>query len=229
MSVQLVQYAIFLSQDISFKKGENFGMSDQKMIIANEECDFIVKNYDAIQSLKEGEKRAEQKVPLWMKRKLKQILDLKLDGKWQVEESDDKSGHYDQLSNETYYKDKDEVGYYFYIGNFTLEEFAIDDEDDGCQVYLCCNFSKKKKQEWKDWNNAVTAKIKNSTSAITKLGYKVFPDNDEDEDLVAKGLLNDLNIKVLAEDPEESIKKTADSVIKFINDMLKYLVALPEE
>ena len=203
-------------------------MSEQKMIIANKECDFIVKNYEAIQSLKDCEKRAEQKVPLWMRRKLKQILDLKLDGKWQVEECDNKSVCYDQLSNETYYKDKDEEGYYFYIGDFTLEEFTAEIEGEGCEVYLCCDFSKKRKQEWKDWNNAVTAKIKNSKSAIAKLGYKVFPDN-EDGNLVSKGLLNDLNIKALAENPGKSIEKTADSVIQVISDMSKYLVALPEE
>jgi len=202
-------------------------MSEQKMIIANKECDFIVKNYEAIQTLKECEKRAEQKVPLWMRRKLKQILDLKLDGEWQVDERDDNRVYFDQLSNETYYKDKDGVGYYFYIGDFTLEELTTEIEGEGCKVYLCCDFSKKRKREWKDWNNAVRAKIKNSTSAITKLGYKVFP--NEDEDLVSKGLLNDLNINELAEDPETSIEKTAGSVIKFKNDMLKYLVALPEE
>lgn len=203
-------------------------MSEQKMIIANEESDFIVKNYEAIQALKECEKRAEQKVPLWMRGELKKILDSKLDEKWQIVEDENKGVHYDMLFNETYYTDKNETGFYFYIGNFTLEEFAAGIEGDGCQVYLCCDFSKKKKQEWKDWNNAVTAKIKNSKSTITKLGYKVFSDN-EDGDLVSKGLLNNLNIKALAEDPEDSINKTADSVIKFVNDMSKYLVALPEE
>lgn len=203
-------------------------MSEQKMIIANKECDFIVKNYEAVQALKQCEKRAEEKVPLWMRGELKKILDSKLDGKWRIDENEDKGVHCDMLFNETYYTDKNEEGYYFYIGNFTLEEFTAEIEGEGCQVYLCCDFSKKRKQEWKNWNNAVTAKIKNSKSAIAKLGYKVFSDN-EDGDLVSKGLLNDLNIKALAEDPEKLIEKTADSVIKFINDMLKYLVALPEK
>jgi hypothetical protein len=204
-------------------------MSEQKMIIVKEECDFIVKNYEAIQALKECEKRAEKMVPPWVRGKLKRILNSKLDDKWRVEKDEDKDGYYDYLFNGTYYKDEDDVGCYFCIGNFTLEEFAVDDEDDGCWVYLGCDFSKKRKQEWKDWNKAVKAKLKNSKSAIAKLGYKAFPDDEDKSVLVAKWLLNDLNIKVLAKDPEKSIKKTADIVIRFVNDMLKYLVALPEE
>ena len=203
-------------------------MSEQKMIIVNEECDFIVKSYEAIQALKKCEERAKERVPRWVRRKLKQILHSRLDGKWQVDEKEAKGVHYDQLSNETYYKDKDEVGYFFYIGNFTLEEFAMEDENDSCLVYLCCDFSRKKKQEWKDWNDAVRAKIKKNKSKLAKSGYILYPD-DQDEDLVARELLNDLNIKALAEDPEKSIEKTADNVIEFVNDMSKYLVALPEE
>ena len=204
-------------------------MLEQKMIIVNEECDFIVENYEAIQALKKCEERAGNKVPRWVRRKLKQILDSKLDGKWQVDEKEDKGVHYDQLSNETYYKDKDEVGYFFYIGNFTLEEFATDDEDDGCWVCLYCDFSTKRKQEWKDWNEKVKATIEENKSEISHLGYKVSPDDEDRSALVAMWLLNDLNIKALAEDPEKSIEKTADSVIGFVNNMSKYLVALPEE
>ena len=203
-------------------------MSKQKMIIKNPVCDFVVENYEAIQALKKCEETAKKMVPGWLRRKLKQILDSKLDGKWQVDEEEDKGVHYNQLSNETYYKGKDEVGYFFYIGNFTLEELAIEDENESCLVYLCCDFSRKKKQEWKDWNDAVRAKIKKNKSKLAKSGYILYLD-DEDENLVAKELLNDLNIKALAEDPEKSIEKTADSVIKFINDMSEYLVALPEE
>lgn len=204
-------------------------MSEQKMIIANEECDFIVKNYEAIQALKECEKRAEEKAPRWVRREIKQILDSKLDNKWPIDEEEDNDGYYDNLFNETYYKYEDDVGCYFHIGNLTLEEFAAESEDDGCWVCLNCDFSKKRKQEWKDWNNAVTVKINNNKSEIGQLGYKVFPDDEDKSYLVAKWLLKDLNIKALAEDPEKSIKKTADSVIKFVNDMLQYLVALPEE
>ena len=95
---------------------------------------------------------------------------------------------------------------------------------------LYCDFSKKKKQEWKDWNHAVTAKINNNKSEIVQSGYNVlFPDDENKNRLVAKWLLNDLNIKALAEDSEKSIKKTADSVIQFVKDMSKYLIALPEE
>jgi hypothetical protein len=204
-------------------------MSEQKMIIVNAECDFIVKNYEAIQALKACEKRAEEKVSRWVRTQLKQILDSKLDEKWRIEEDEDKGEYYDYLFNETYYKDEDDVGCYFCIGSLTAGEFIADDEDDGCWVYLGCDFSKKRKQEWKDWNKAVKAKLKNSKSAIAKLGYKAFPDDEDKSVLVAKWLLNDLNIKVLAKDPEKSIKKTADIVIRFVNDMLKYLVALPEE
>jgi len=204
-------------------------MSEQKMIIVNEECDFIVKNYEAIQALKECEKRTENKVPQWVGKKLKQILHSKLDGKWQIDEEEDKDGYYDDLVNETYYKKEDEVGYYFHIGNLTLEEFAADDEDDGCWVCLYCDFSAKRKQEWKDWNKKVKATIKENKSKISHLGYKLSPDDEDRSALVAMWLLNDLNIKALAEDPEKSIEKTADTVIKFVNDMSEYLVALPEE
>lgn len=206
-------------------------MSEQKMIIVNEECDFIVKSYEAIQALKECEKRAENKVPRWVRKKLKQILHSKLDGKWQIDEEEDKDGYYDYLVNVTYYKeeDEDEVGCYFSIENLTLEEFAADDEDDGCWVCLYCTFSKKRKQVWKDWNEKVKATIKENESEIIHLGYKVSPHDEDKSALVAMWLLNDLNIKALAEDPEKSIEKTADSVIGFVNNMSKYLVALPEE
>lgn len=205
-------------------------MSEQKMIIVNEECDFIVKNYEAIQALKMCEKRAKERVPRWVRKKLKQILDSKLDGKWQIHEKENKNEYYDHLVNVTYYKEKDEVGYYFDIESLTLEEFAADNEDDGCWVCLYCTFSGKKKQVWKDWNEKVKATIKKNKSEIIHLGYEVLYPSDEDESaLVAMRLLNDLNIKALAEDPEKSIKKTADSVIGFVNNMSKYLVALPEE
>jgi len=207
-------------------------MSEQKMIIVNEECDFIVKNYEAVQALKKCEERAKEKVPRWVRKKLKQILHSKLDGKWQIEEEEDKDGYYDSLVNPTYCKevDKDKkVGYYFQIGNLTLEEFAANHEDDGCWVCLYCDFSAKRKQEWKDWNKKVKATIKENKSEIIHLGYKVFPDDEDKSNLVAMWLLNDLNIKALAEDPEKSIKKTADSVIKFVNNMSKYLVELPKE
>jgi hypothetical protein len=94
-----------------------------------------------------------------------------------------------------------------------------------------CNFSTKRKQEWKDWNKIVkaTITIKENKSEIIHLGYKVFPDDEDKSNLVAMWLLNDLNIKALAEDPEKSIKKTADSVIKFVNNMSVYLVELPKE
>lgn len=197
-------------------------MSEQKMIIGNEECDFIVKNYEAIQALKECEKRAEKRVPLWLRGELKKILDSKLDGTWRIDEGGD-------LVNETYYSDENETGCYFGIANLTLEELAAEVEDEGCWVYLYCNFSNKKKPVWKDWNEAVTAKIKENKAEIAKLGYKVSPEDKNKQTLVAKYLLTDLNIKTLAEDPEESIKKTADSVKEFVNNMLKYLVALPQE
>ena len=200
-------------------------MSEQKMIIVNAECDFIVKDYEAIQALKACEERAEKMVPPWVRGKLNQNLNSKLDEKWRIDE--DKGGY---LFNTTYYKDKDKIGYgyYFYIEELTLEEFAAESEDNGCWVCLRCDFSRKKKQEWKDWNNDVTTKIEKNKSKLAKCGYNVFLD-DEEGYLVAKWLLKDLNIKALAEDPEDSINKTADSVIKFVNDMLKYLVALPEE
>jgi len=204
-------------------------MSEQKMIIVNEECDFIVENYEAIQALKKCEERAKERVPQWMGKKLKQILHSKLDGKWQIDEEEDEDGYYDDLVNETYYKKEDEVGYYFHIGNLTLEEFAADHEDDGCWVCLYCNFSTKRKQQWKDWNKKVKATIKENESEIIHLGYKVFPDDEDKSALVAMWLLNDLNIKALAKYPEKSIEKTADNVIEFVNNMSKYLVALPEE
>ena len=204
-------------------------MSEQKMIIVNEECDFIVKSYEAIQALKKCEERAKERVPRWVRKKLKQILHSRLDGKWQIDEDEDKDGYRDYLVNVTYYKEEDEVGCYFSIANLTLEEFAADNEDDGCWVCLYCTFSKKRKQVWKDWNEKVKATIKENKSEIIHFGYKVSPYDEDKRALVAMWLLNDLNIKALAEDPEKSIEKTADSVIGFVNNMSKYLVALPEE
>jgi len=96
-------------------------------------------------------------------------------------------------------------------------------------VCLYCNFSTKRKQQWKDWNKKVKATIKENESEIIQLGYKVFPDDEDKSALVAMWLLNDLNIKALAKYPEKSIEKTADNVIEFVNNMSKYLVALPEE
>ena len=86
-------------------------MSEQKMIIVNEECDFIVKNYEAIQALKECEKRAKERVPRWVRRQLKRILDSKLDNKWRIDETEDKKEYFVHLFDKTYYKNADYNGF----------------------------------------------------------------------------------------------------------------------
>jgi len=193
------------------------------MKIVNEECDYIVKNIEAVQALQESFERAQKRVPTWIQRKLYDILTRKITEiesfekmQWDIE-SDDK-----EISitpgNKNYFDPEIDMGAYFLIYAFDWDEISADDREDGmwaCLVYNLPETTKEKNKygalNWKkDQFDAVT-------STLAELDEKYVPLRDEeDEVLIAFYLYDTLNIKALASDPERTLMDVSEKILTFM-------------
>jgi len=203
-------------------------MEKKKLTIVNEEINYVVRNIEAVKALLECYETAKNKVPRWLQQCIYEEIKSKLD--------------FENMSFQKFYQEDEEILLYpqdkFYlerdndfclgfgwgIENFEWEEIDITDFNEGIWCYLYYNlpdnYKKKKKIKGniKSWEDRLIKYVKDFKCPNVNL--QKFPDDEDEQYLIAYQLGHILNIKELSQNPEEVIKKTADLFIQFVKDTL---------
>jgi hypothetical protein len=201
---------------------------ETKKVIVNEEIDFIVRNYKAVRALVDLHGRAEERLPLWLIRKIASQLDRKL------RDAPSKANGFavdpDEKNNEIYiypapaiYDQSKEIGLYFGLA-IPWDRIVAESEADGPFAYLHYLPPSKKH---KDWTERITQMASENRAAKLKSNYAVNTIIDDEKYLIISWMHACINITALGVDPDLAISSTADKTVKFIEDNLDLLVPLP--
>lgn len=196
------------------------------MIIANNECDYIMKNIKAVNALIESYELAKKRVPVWLSAQLTRRLEQRKNEfpsdkgiKWIVTEEE---GEICLTPDICFHDD------YYYGIFYGIDSFSWDclDAEVGMRIYLFYRLPEKTpknmKQKIADWEeNLVELTEKNKPRLLNK--YQV---SSGEGYLVTYQLNEILNAETLGNDPENAINNTVDSMIRFVEDTHELLVAI---
>jgi len=206
-------------------------MDQKKTIIVNEEIDYIIRNIEAVKALLECYEIAKSKFPQWLKQCIYEKIKTKLDSgdmsflespKLELEDEtiflfpEDK--FYLQRNDDFY------LGLYWGIEYFKWEEIDISSLDKGMWCFLYYdvpeNYKKKKKIKTsiENWENKLIKYVKNFK--CPNLNLQKFPNDEDEQYLIAYQLGHVLNIKEISQEPEKVIDRVAELFIQFVKDTL---------
>ena len=154
------------------------------MILVNEECDYIIKNIDAVNALRESYDRTTELFPVWFRNELsrklgRRVRDLPFHGeiKWQIDEEDDQI----LITPVNYYDDDKGFGIYYGLENFKWSNLIPAHRDEGLWLYLYYELPEKitrnMRQSIKDWESKLIEITEQITPELLRK-YQVTPDEN---------------------------------------------------
>ena len=214
-------------------------------IICNEECDFIVKHYEACVAMMECYERAENKVPKWIykqllaeiKSKVRHIKNVTFEPIWYCD--DDGEERILLFPNNEYYDVENDLGMCFGIWHINWDTITKDSNSENSieeypHIALYMDFPDKpkgnNKEKWEDYRKKVIAKRKSISNELNAQSYSCsYPDND-DKYIITKNIDNLINLKNIIIDHDDVFTKTVDEFIQFVNFVIsnKLLQPMPK-
>lgn len=197
--------------------------------ICNEECDFIVRNYDACVAMIDCYKQAENKVPAWI---YKQLHNEIKDRVSHIKNTNFKPIDYDDrcmilYPDDEYYDLENELGMCFAIWDISWDTLTKDKNSGNSieeypHIALYMDFPDKlrgnNKKKWEDYKKKVIAKRGSITNKLKAQSYSFTYPADQDEGyIITKNIDKLINLETIIADHEEAFSKTADEFIQFVN------------
>lgn len=207
-------------------------MSDNKYIIANEEVDFVVRNYESVKAINECLEQSKIELPAWVINKI--ISELKRQrhkfpeeyGRWTIDEYIEEGG-FSIFPNSDFYDSDKELGMHFGVESISWESLTADYEENGAYIYLFYVMPSKKTKKFKDWQNAIIENTQKHRTKIISKNYIPEPDDSDHHFLVNTWLHEHLNIININNDPFLAIRNVAREVIEFMNFNITIMNKLP--
>ena len=207
--------------------------------ICNEECDFIVRNYDACVAMMACYEQAENKVPKWIYKQLSNeiknaVSPVKNINFKPIDYGDD---FISLLPEDEYYDSENDVGIGFYIWGITWDTLTKDKNlENNIEEYpyiaLYMDFPDKlrgnNKEKWEDYKKKVIAKRKSITNELSMQSYScTYPADDDDGYIITKNIDNLINLENIIADHEAAFSKTADEFVQFVNFVINNQLLQP--
>ena len=218
-------------------------MEQDKIIIVNEEIDYIIRNIEAVKALLECYEITKSKFPQWLKQCIYEKIKTKLDSGdmsfWESIELEEDEAIFLYPEDKFYLQRNDDfyLGLYWGIEGFEWEKIDIDisDLDDSMWCFLYYdvpeNYKKKKKIKTniENWENKLIRYVKNFK--CPNINLQKFPNDEDEQYLIAYQLGHILNVKEISQNPDEIIDRVAELFIQFVKDTLPIVEnnPLPEE
>ena len=203
------------------------------MVIVNEECDYIVKNIKPISTLLESYDVAKYRVPTYVRSEMARAIGRRIkelpfykNNQWKIEEADDDL----PITPTMFFNDDIEIGIFYGIEGFTWDSLLAKDREDGPWIYLFYRVPEKspknKKQKIQNWKKTILEVTENNKPKLLEK-YHVFPD-DEDQNYLVAYFLNDiLNINTIGKDFKGAIKDTIDVLIELMEHTKEFMITPP--
>ena len=204
----------------------------REITIVNEEIDYIVRNYKAVNALMECLERAKNRVPIWLVKKIVSKINRRIDelpnkiGNWHIEATKE-NDEINIFPGEKYYDREKEIGMYFGIENIGWDNIVAEYEEDGLFVYLYYYPPDRKRDKWKEWEATLLTNITKKRPQMLRNKYNPDPNSDDNQYIVSSWLYEYINIETLNTDINSSINLTIEAVFKFINHNMNVLIPLP--
>lgn len=210
--------------------------------ICNEECDFIVRNYDACVAMMDCYEQAKSKVPKWICKQLNNEIKKAMN---RIKNISFKPIVYNHECIELYPEDEyckwetdeDIVGMYFGIWHINWDTLTKDKNlensiEEYPHIALYMDFPDKlrgnNKKKWEDYKKKMIAKRKSVTNELGKQSYScTYPADDDDGYIITKNIDNLINLKSIIVDHEDAFSKTADEFIQFVNFVINNQLLQP--
>lgn len=145
---------------------------------------------------------------------------------WQIDKYDDNTGVF--VIPKNYYDSENEVGLYFGIENIDRKHLYAQKEQEGPWAYLYYDAPERRSAKFKNWEEEIKNLVKKEKENIRAHGYFEGAEPDDEQYLVVRYLLNDLNIKKLKTDADKVINELVPIFLKFINDNAYLLKEFPK-
>jgi len=197
--------------------------------ICNEECDFIVRNYNACVAMIDCYKQAENKVPAWIYKQLRNEINNKLSLIKDIIFNPIAYGddYINLIPEDEYYDSEIGIGIYFAIWHITWDTLTKDiNPENSIEEYplisLYIDFPDKlrgnNKKKWDDYKKKVIAKRKSIANKLSTQSYSfTYPAEQDDGYIITKNIDKLINLETIIVDHEEAFSKTADEFIEFVN------------
>lgn len=197
--------------------------------ICNEECDFIVRNYDACVAMIDCYEQAKNKVPMWI---CKQLHNGIKNAVSRIKSFSYKSIDYDDdciilYPDDEYYDSENELGLHFAIWDINWDTLTKDKNlensiEEYPHIALYMDFPDKlrgnKKEKWEDYKKKVLTKRRSITNELSEQSYScTYPADDGDGYIITKNIDNLINLEKIIVDHEDAFSKTADEFVQFVN------------
>lgn len=211
--------------------------------ICNEECDFIVRNYDACVAMMDCYEQAKNKVPKWIckqlnneiKKAMSRIINISFKPIDYGE--DDGDCYINLLPEDEYYDSENGVGIYFSIWGISWDTLTKDKNlensiEEYPHIALFIDFPDKmrgnNKKKWEDYKKKVIAKRKSLTNELSKQSYSsTYPADDDGGYIITKNIDNLINLGKLIVDHEDAFSKTAEEFVQFVNFVINNQLLQP--
>lgn len=200
-------------------------------IICNEQCDFVIRNYDACVALKDCYEQAIEKVPKWICRQLEyaiQHIDIGIKNPSVKSYNEKGSFGVNIFPDSQYYDHKEEVGLYFSIDAIEMIMRTDEYPDNGYpNINMYLDIPEKRRGKKRDNWDAYKASIRNNVaSSINKLGDNNYsnsyrPDSENDNYIITTNISHLLKLDCLQDDHEKAILNTATECKKFISFVIE--------
>lgn len=144
---------------------------------------------------------------------------------WRIE----KYGGNDRISvfPTKYYDSERGVGLYFGIEKIDWKHLYAQKEQEGPWAYLYYDAPQRRSEKVKDWGEEMKNLVKKGKENISAHGYFERAEPDDEQYLVVRYLLNDLNYKKLKTDADRVVNELVSIFLGFINDNAYLLKELP--
>ena len=203
-----------------------------KIIIANDSVDFVVRNYEAVIAINECLEQTKTELPSWVITKI--ISELKRQkhklpeehSRWIFDEYIDDGG-FNIFPSNHYYDAEKEIGVYYGVEGIDWDSLIADYEENGAYIYMFYAMPKTKTKRYKEWQNSIIKNTKKHREKIISNNHIPEPEDDDQYFLVKTWIHEYLNIYTLNDDPSIAIKNVVSQIIEFTNKNIMLLSELP--
>ena len=196
------------------------------LIANNEEVDFVVRNYQAVQALLDTYQIARAKLPVWLARRLDEKcrdaegLTDALGMVWEI-------GHNDSevWCKPEKFNFRDQVWCLYYgFENFGWDALVTGEGGDDCPwIYLYFMYPARPQKHQVEWKENVLNVAAKEKVRLSRKGYNVLPDKN-DNYLVKRFIGRTLNLYEIADDPAGVIDRIVELLLQTVKDTKVLLI-----
>jgi hypothetical protein len=203
-----------------------------KIIIANDSVDFVVRNYESVIAISECLEQTKTDLPSWVITKI--ISELKKQkqklpeehSRWIFDEYIDDGG-FNIFPNNQYYDAEKEIGVHYGVEGIDWDSLTADYEENGAYIYMFYVMPKTKTKKYREWQNSIIQNTKKHRKKIISNNHIPEPEDDDQYFLVKTWIHEYLNIYTLNDDPTNAIKNVVGQIVEFANKNIILLSELP--